>query len=90
MGDLAVARSIGDNHIYPWVTYKPFIQECTIGGDDEFLIIGCDGVFDVLTDQQAVDLVNNSPPELASIVLRDHAFLSGSGDNISALVFFLK
>ena len=56
-----------------------------------FFIIGCDGVWDVLSDEQAVDLVAawHGAAEGAA-VLRDLAFVHGSTDNISAMVVDLS
>jgi len=59
--------------------------------DAEFLVMACDGVWDVMTDQMAVDLVADcADPNLAATMLRDCAFLSGSSDNISAIVLHFR
>ena len=59
--------------------------------ESPFVIIGCDGVWDVLSDQAAVDAVNAQAPDYTrgAAALRDLAFLHGSTDNISALVIDL-
>lgn len=65
-GTLAVARAIGDfsfktGSIPPeeqQVTCNPEIKKFSIQpGKDEFMILACDGIWDVVTSQQAVDLV---------------------------------
>ena len=86
MGDLAVARSLGDVSCSPYITFKPHVNETTITDDVEFLIIGCDGLFDVIEDQEACDLVKKYPKEKSSMVLRDFAYLFASADNISVIV----
>jgi len=54
---------------------------------DEFLVIACDGVWDVLTDEMAVAIVATEPdPVQSSLKLIDQAFLSGSTDNISVVI----
>lgn len=64
-GTLAVARAIGDfsfkTHDGPaedqQVTCNPDIRKFELQDKDEFMILACDGIWDVVTSQQAVDLV---------------------------------
>lgn len=60
--------------------------------EDQFLILACDGLWDVLSDDEAVNLVNDemlaNDPIRASARLRDFAYANGSMDNIS--VIFVK
>jgi len=91
-GQLAVSRSIGDFYMQPFVTCEPFVNQVEITDQDEFLILACDGVWDVLSDQEAVEIVAraNGDPARASTRLRDAAYLLGSDDNISVIVVNLK
>lgn len=52
--------------------------------DCPFVAVCCDGVWDVLSDQQAVDAVLATAPEYerGAAALRDLAFLHGSTDNV--------
>jgi len=92
MGTLAVSRAIGDYPLQPYVTCEPHIASTPLGPTDEFAIFACDGVWDVVSDKTAVDLVrsvlasHNNDPTVAAIALRDWAFISGSTDNISVIV----
>lgn len=57
----------------------------------KFLILACDGLWDVMSDQEAVDLIfEENDPSKAAEVLRDEAFNRKSTDNISVIVVFLK
>lgn len=65
-GNLALSRAIGDfefknNHALSpeqqIVTADPEIHDHQLGDDEEFLILACDGIWDCLTSQQAVDMV---------------------------------
>lgn len=56
-GVLAVTRSLGDQSLKEWVIGNPFTSECILNDTDLHLIIACDGVWDVLTDQEVVDMV---------------------------------
>ncbi|KAH9854668.1 PP2C-domain-containing protein [Lenzites betulinus] len=65
-GNLALARALGDfdykknASLRPEaqiITCDPEIIEHTISEEDEFVIIACDGIWDCLTSQQAVNVV---------------------------------
>eukprot|EP01086_Lenisia_limosa_P005732 TRINITY_DN2310_c0_g1_i1.p1 TRINITY_DN2310_c0_g1~~TRINITY_DN2310_c0_g1_i1.p1 ORF type:complete len:922 (-),score=64.78 TRINITY_DN2310_c0_g1_i1:19-2784(-) len=90
-GILAVSRSIGDFMLSPYVCPEPYINTMVKTNDDEFVIIACDGVWDVMSDQQAVDIVHSvDDPALAALKLRDIAYSYGSMDNITAMVIKFK
>lgn len=70
---------------------EPYLSELEIEPEDEFIILGCDGVWDVCTNQKAIDIVRKEKhPIIASMKLRDHCYLSGSSDNISVVVVRLE
>lgn len=65
-GNLALSRALGDfdykknPKLGPEaqiITCDPEIMEHQITEDDEFLIIACDGIWDCLSSQQAVDII---------------------------------
>ncbi|KAL7441597.1 hypothetical protein ACHAXH_010030 [Discostella pseudostelligera] len=67
--------------------------------DDEFLIVACDGLWDVMEDQEVVDFIRNyiheidddtkhSRQNVASIVVEE-ALKRGSTDNITVIVYWL-
>jgi protein phosphatase PTC1 len=43
-GVLAVTRSLGDTAMKEFVVGSPYTTETTLGNDDTFLIVACDGV----------------------------------------------
>lgn len=43
-GVLAVTRSLGDSSMKEFVVGSPYTTETTLGVDDQFLIVACDGV----------------------------------------------
>merc|ERR1711939_229485 len=87
-GVLAVTRALGDSYLKDLVTGHPYTTETVIQPDqDEFLILACDGLWDVCSDQEAVDLVRNvHDPQQASKALVDHALARFSTDNLSVMV----
>jgi len=86
-GVLAVTRSLGDSSMKEFVVGSPYTTETELGEDDEFLIIACDGLWDVVEDQAAIDLVRNiTDSQEASKKLLDHAMANFSTDNVTVLV----
>lgn len=68
-GNLALSRALGDFDFKQSTTLDPEDQIVTANPDiterkltdaDEFLIIACDGIWDVLSNQEAVEFVKNS------------------------------
>ena len=90
-GQLAVPRAIGDYYMHPWVTEKPFTNSIALEPQDHCLIIGCDGVWDEVSDQVAVEqAMLERDPFIASCRIRDLAYSLGSDDNISVIVVQLQ
>ncbi|KAH7068079.1 phosphatase 2C-like domain-containing protein [Paraphoma chrysanthemicola] len=87
-GVLAVTRALGDAYMKDLVTGHPYTTETVIQADqDEFLILACDGLWDVCSDQEAVDLVRHiQDPQEASKKLVDYALARFSTDNLSCMV----
>ena len=42
------------------MTSRPEIIRHTVGPEDEFLVLACDGLFDVMTNQKAVNFVRKT------------------------------
>mmetsp|Transcript_1647 Transcript_1647/g.2637 ORF Transcript_1647/g.2637 Transcript_1647/m.2637 type:complete len:291 (+) Transcript_1647:179-1051(+) len=109
LGILAVARSFGDHGMKQFIIGKPYISKTEITlnqpNEDEqenndssssasFCICACDGLWDVLSDQQACDFVvdclkNKITREMIAQKLCDEAIKLGSTDNITVIVSWL-
>ncbi|KAM9963000.1 hypothetical protein ACTFIW_006221 [Dictyostelium discoideum] len=86
-GMLAVSRALGDSFLTPYVIPDPHLSSFTISKDDKFLILACDGVWDLISDEEAVETIAGiSDPNKAAETLRDLAYNSGSTDNISFIL----
>ena len=86
-----MSRALGDIEIQPYVSWVPSIDCTEICDDDDYIILGCDGLWDMFSHQQAVDLVANvRSPRAASRMLRDKAYDKGSMDNISVIVVRMR
>ncbi|KAH9312795.1 hypothetical protein KI387_027830, partial [Taxus chinensis] len=55
-GSLAVSRSIGDLHLKQWLSAEPDTRELPITSDCEFMIMASDGLWEKVTNQEAVDI----------------------------------
>ncbi|KAG8908714.1 Protein phosphatase 2C 1, partial [Tulasnella sp. 408] len=60
-GVLAVTRSLGDSAMKEYVVGSPYTSTMELNDADEFLIIACDGLWDVIEDQPAVELIRDCP-----------------------------
>lgn len=96
LGILAVSRSFGDHGMKDFVTASPYVSETDLQacGDCPLLILACDGVWDVLSDQEAADLLlkdfkEKGPYEGAAELLVRTSIERGSADNVTAIVVFL-
>jgi len=90
-GILAVSRAFGDFSLKPYVSAIPYISETSLTPDHLFLVMACDGLWDVLSDDQVVSIVaSQSTAHEAAELLRRTAFTRGSDDNISVIVIFLQ
>ena len=103
IGDLSVSRSFGDMDATPYVTHKPEIFKYNLNKNDKFLILGCDGLWDVINSQDAVNFVLDKLNDLDNIIsmsgyskkniaheLGKYAIKKGSTDNVSIIIIFFN
>lgn len=100
---LSVSRSIGDVFFkdvqytdgkQSGLTADPYITSVEVCGKDvvqQFLIVGCDGLWDTVTYQEASDFVfkrmeSGEEPQAISEALVQLASEAGSSDNITVMV----
>ncbi|KAG5367481.1 Protein phosphatase 2C-like protein 1 [Yarrowia sp. C11] len=90
-GMLAVTRALGDTYMKQFIIGNPYTTETEIIADDEFLIVACDGLWDVCDDQKACDLVSGlEDPVEGSRVLVEFALENFSTDNLTVMVVRLR
>jgi len=87
---LAVTRSFGDSDLTDWIKADPYIQVTELGPEDTHLIIACDGVWDVLSDQEVADYIetNISAKDNAQRIVK-YSIEKKTKDNVSVLVITL-
>ncbi len=84
---LEVSRSLGDGSFRPFVTHEPVFYEVELNQECKKLILACDGLWDVMSDQEAVALIKNAPAaEAAAQLLKNEALRRNSKDNITVIV----
>lgn len=55
-GVLAMSRSIGDRYLKPWIIPEPEVMFVPRVRDDECLILASDGLWDVMTNEEACEV----------------------------------
>lgn len=104
---LAISRSVGDlffkdeqytGEQQSGLTAEPFMNSVDICTDDvavQFLLLGCDGFWDVIAYNDALDsvfkhLAEGTDPQTISEILVGLARDAGSSDNITVMVCMLR
>jgi len=89
-GLIAISRALGDHCMKTFIPSDPYLAHVELQPVDTFLILACDGVWDVIPTQEAVDLiVNDTDPTLMAKKLLVQAIKGGSTDNITVMVLVL-
>lgn len=91
---LSVARSLGDHHFNEEkdiISGTPDLTARLLGPSDDFLVVACDGLWDVMDNQAVTDFVGGAikaGEALDSIAasLAKKATSLGSADNISVII----
>lgn len=103
MGVLAMSRAIGDRSLRPYVIPEPEVTIIPRTLEDTLIIIATDGLWDVVSDQEACTLAmkcldraqqkgatESDAARLTSTVLIRAAMDRGSRDNITVVVIDLR
>ena len=96
-GSLAVSRAIGDSHKKEWVTAEPDTRQIEITSNCEFLILASDGLWDKVSNQEAVDIARrfcienqSGGPIAACKQLVELAVTRKSHDDVSVMIVQLR
>jgi serine/threonine protein phosphatase PrpC len=96
---LSVSRAFADLDATPAITHRPDIFKYKIDRTDKFIVLGCDGLYDMLSNDDIVNFVLSSCYD-ATLTKRinqhiniakrlgDYAISKGSTDNVSVIVVF--
>lgn len=91
-GVLMVSRAFGDRKVKRYISATPDVVEHHFTDDDDFLILASDGLWDVVSNQEACAMVRSTVrvADMAAKRLAGKALELGSDDNISVIVVFLR
>ncbi|GAB2232628.1 hypothetical protein Droror1_Dr00011670 [Drosera rotundifolia] len=99
-GQLGVTRALGDWHLKGLkelgkingpLSAEPELKLLTLTKEDEFLVIGSDGIWDVFTSQNAVDFARrrlraHNDAKLCCKEIVEEAIKRGAGDNLTVVM----
>ncbi|KAI3826287.1 hypothetical protein L1987_00333 [Smallanthus sonchifolius] len=92
-GQLGVTRALGDWHMKKdkFLIAEPDVRQMVLTDNDEFMIIACDGIWDVLSNQEAVAFVRcqlrqHNDAQRCAKELINQALRLHSTDNLTVIV----
>jgi len=90
-GQLALSRALGDHSLKKYgVSAVPYVSKHVIEYSDRFVIIASDGVWDVISEDEALKMSScvSDADDFADLIVKT-ALNKGSRDNISVIVIKL-
>jgi serine/threonine protein phosphatase PrpC len=98
--DLSVSRAFGDLDARPFLTHSPDIYRYKLDKNDKFIVLACDGLWDVMQNCDVANFVLSNCYDSstkkrinknvnAAKMLAEYAIKKGSTDNVSVIVAFL-
>ncbi len=91
---LAITRALGDFEFGEIVTATPHISVVDLTSlpppsesQSNLLVLACDGIWDVLSDEEAIQIARRHDGDLTSVAvwLRDYAYLRDSADDLTVI-----
>jgi serine/threonine protein phosphatase PrpC len=91
-GQLSVTRALGDHDLKKYVSCEPNFATVTLTKEHKFLVMACDGIWDVVDDQTAVDVVEKAGKEPFAKAKRliELSIEKGTTDNLTAAFISLQ
>ncbi len=90
-GMLAMSRALGDPALKPYVSPEPRIVEGLLGSENDFAVVACDGVWDVLKPHDVIEVARDAgDPQAAAERIVAKALAVGTSDNVTVIVLDLR
>ena len=89
VGDLSVSKAFGDGDNAPYISQKPDVFYKKITDQTEYIVMGCDGLWDVIENKDLFKLLNKFKAKNSknlAIDLAQEALNRGTTDNVSAII----
>jgi len=101
---LAVSRALGDHELSNLVNHEPDVTSIVLDGTEEFLVLGSDGLFDVMTNEAVVQFIHahvkkhrvtpkTVTSQIAQVIVNDlgqEALDIFDHDNVTVTIIFFK
>lgn len=89
VGDLSVSKAFGDGDNAPYISQKPDVFYKRITRETKYVVMGCDGLWDVIENKDLFNLLNkfkeSGSKNLASDLAQE-ALKRGTTDNVSVII----
>jgi len=90
IGDLSLSRAFGDGDNAPYISQKPDVYYKKVCDLTKYIVMGCDGLWDVVKNEELFELLSNFKKEgcsenLASCMATE-CLKRGCTDNISIII----
>jgi len=101
-GRLAVSRAIGDfeyktgieNRAETIVSSEPEIRSRALDGSEQFLVVACDGLFDVMSSESVAKFVRSrlsqDPNKICVDLISESVLKRGTSDNVTVIVVLFR
>ncbi|HVN25771.1 MAG TPA: PP2C family protein-serine/threonine phosphatase, partial [Syntrophorhabdales bacterium] len=90
-GILAMSRALGDLTLKPYISPEPRVVQGLLGPENDFAVIACDGVWDVLGPREVIQVARDvEGPQEAADRIAAKALSAGSTDNLTVIVLDLR
>jgi len=90
-GELAMSRALGDAHLKPYVIAEPYIVEGCLGKENDYVVVACDGIWDVMDAKEVMDITRSyGDAQKAADRIVSTATEYGSTDNKTVIVLDLR
>ena len=92
-GNLSVSRAIGDASDKKYVIGEADVKSVELDGTEDYLVLACDGVWDVVNGEELVECVQQylgkgGTRQGVAKAIVEFAQSEGSGDNMTCIVVF--
>ncbi len=93
IGDLSLARAFGDGDNLPYISQKPDVHYKKITAHTKYVVMGCDGLWDVINNEDLYGLLNKFKSKGSTNFAADlanEALIRGTTDNVSIIIIEME